>query len=348
MVSIRAVRYDPVMGLRRRRRVTPVLPVALLGLGLVVFAACQDPTQLTLAISTNAKCHDELKATAIYVGGSLGGVNEKVQTSSPVAQTATCTSGDIGTLVVTPGNSQGAVVVIGGFYGKPPTDCVEGHYENCIIARRSFTFIKHASLVIPIPLERSCLNVPCSATTTCHNGACYDAAVDCSSNVTCAVPGTEPDAGSVDAGPNAFVDAPSDMDATSSGSEAGGSGADSSADAADAADSAITKGGTPVCKLVQAQLVVSNCSATDCATLEACCTPNGGGALTCSLAGGNCDTALPILCCDHSDCPMGKCCVGGNTKPVSGVPILDPMPPDGAVVCGFVNRADNTTPGTCQ
>ncbi len=322
------------MGLRRRSRVSPALPVALAGLGLVVFAACQDPTQLTLAISTNAKCHDELKATAIYVGGSLGGVNEKVQTSSPVAQTDTCASGSIGTLVVTPGSSEGAVVVIGGFYGKPPTDCVEGHYENCIIARRSFTFIKHASLVIPIPLERSCLNVPCNATTTCHNGACYDAAVECSSNGTCPVPGTAPGADSVDAGPMAVVEGggPNDTDGSTE-SDSGlptdsGSTPDADQDGGGTVDSGTDSGlvsrpydaGGITCSGMP--LLVTSCDTPgiQCAAGEGCCAP--AGARECGSPA-KCAGIKPVSCCAMVDCPSDlPCCVGGLPPPPNMSPVI--------------------------
>ncbi len=333
---------------RRPFRPRNVLLLAVGGVMLVALtSSCQDPTQFTLVISTNAKCHDELKATAIYVGGSLGAVNDKVQTSSPVANTDNCVSGNVGTLVVTPGNSDGAVVVIGGFYGKLPTACVEGHYENCIVARRSFAFIKHTPLSIPIELERDCLNVPCDVNSTCHNGACYAAGVTCATNGDCSHPG-DGDAGPLDAGPNAFVDAPADKDA----SEGGMTGKDAGEDAGEAADAADGEAGpvTPagvVCKDTGGMLLVSNCGAKDCSGLQACCGPS---AMLVCAAPQSCPGAQSIYCCDHNQCPVGQCCLGGNAKALA--PILGGAGAEAGVfdasACSPVARMPNSTPGTCQ
>lgn len=345
---------------------THVFFVALGGVALsLLSASCQDPTQLTLDISTNAKCHDELNATAIYVGGSLESVDTKVQKSAPVAQTSTCNSGDVGTLVVTPGNSEGAVVVIAGFYGKSPTDCTEQHYDNCIIARRSFTFIQHTPLTIPIELERDCLNVPCDVQSTCHNGQCYAAAINCT-NSGCTKPG-EGSSAPVDGGPNAYVDAPSSSDAAHDASDSGMSRVDSGD-----AEAGTTATG-PVCRDNGAGgLVVKQCGPTDCGNGQACCLPNGGGAtLACTAAPpsvSNCNAGAVIHCCGNDQCPIGMCCVGGNKMVgvFDGVAMgagLDAAMLDDAgnvvdaggfgmdaspMVCTNVARTNNSTPGTCQ
>lgn len=336
--------------------------IATTAAGLVVLtASCQDATQLTLDISTNAKCHDELKSTAIYVGSSLESVNGKLQTGAPVAQTDACNSGEVGTLVVTPGNSQGAVTVVGGFYGKSPTDCVEGHYENCIIARRSFTFIKHQSLTIPIPLERNCLNVPCSATTTCHNGACYDAAVECSGN-SCPVPGTEPDAGSVDAGPMAIVEGGgppvdgSTITGDDSGSDSGETDASGGVDGSDDGSVSATPdagGGSDAAMPLACRsdgmggVEVGGCNGQTCAAGTTCCN-SMGGALGC-YATATCLGANTIYCCNDTDCPGSMCCTGG------GLAVASPPPPPilggvkmGCSEGGLAVRAPNTTPGSCK
>ena len=332
-----------------------MLPSLVIGVALTgIIASCQDPTQLTLIVSTNAKCHDELRSTAIYVSGTLGSVNEKVQTSSPVAQTDNCNAGDIGTLVVTPGNSQGAVVVIGGFYGKSPTECVEGHYDNCIVARRSFTFIKHAALNIPIPLERSCLNVPCSANTTCHNGACYDAAVECL-NGACDVPGTTPDAGSVDAGPMAIVEGggPPDKDGgTTTGSDSGGTQMDGGGmiDGGNAADGSTDSGIVThsydasgiTCAMGGMTLVVNSCVTLNvqCAIGQGCCAPV---ASTVCGSPATCEGVKPVSCCANSECPLDLPCCSAGSPPANASP--PPIAMNG--VCAAVTFLPGGQAGHC-
>jgi hypothetical protein len=313
-------------------------------------ASCQDPTQLTLVLSTNARCHDELRSTAIYVGGSLESVNDKVQTSSPVAQTDTCNSGSIGTLVVTPGDSHGAVVVIGGFNGKPPTDCVEGHYENCIIARRSFTFIKHTPLSIPIQLERDCLNVPCDVHSTCHNGQCYAATISCSDNGTCTKPG-DGDAGPVDGGARLYPDGqPEPLEDGSSivpeGSielpdgniielDSGNPDLDSGQKPdvmvpppVDAGDSGIplSDAGLPIyCSADGGALVVTNCGINPtCGSPGGCCA--FGGTLQCVASVALC-AGLTTYCCNDAQCPGVMTCQGGGkavnlSRPHVFLPVL--------------------------
>ncbi len=342
------------MNSRRRFRPRNALLLAVAGVVLLALtSSCQDPTQFTLVISTNAKCHDELKATAIYVGGSLDAVDKKVQTSFPVANTDNCVSGNIGTLVVTPGNAEGAVVVIGGFNGKLPTACVENNYKDCIIARRSFSFIKHTPLSIPIELERDCLNVPCDVNSTCHNGACYSADITCAANGQCSHPG-DGDAGPVDAGPKLFPDGqpepPGDGSMLPDGALVGPDGAvfipDGGHDAA--ADGEAGTNPTPlVCKDNGGMFVLANCGGKDCIGLQACCGP--AAALACD-APTTCSGVFPIYCCDNTQCPTGQCCVGGNVKAFAP-PILGPGVEAGADaggVCQVILRMNSTTPGTCQ
>lgn len=343
------------MGTRGRSRGRMARHMFAAGLGAVALgvlvASCQDPTQLTLAISTNAKCHDELNATAIYVGGSLESADTKVQKGSPVAQTTTCDSGNIGTLVVTPGNTEGAVVVIAGFFGKSPTDCNDKDFKNCIVARRSFTFIQHTPLTIPIELERDCLNVPCDVSSTCHNGQCFSAAITCTTSG-CTKPG-ENDAGPVDGGPMLFPDGqpePVDDGSTfSDGSSSDGGAKDSGADvgstppmeggAGDAGQNLTCKdpGGGQA-------LSVDGCGGQTCASANACC--NTGTGLMCHLPDDCVNGAAPnIYCCDDIQCPGVRCCIGslavaGGASNVS--------PPRFKVGCPLGARAAGSNPGKCQ
>ncbi len=93
--------------------------------------------------------------------------------------------GFIGTLVVTPGG-QGATLVVAagvGLGGAPPPEpgtCADTEgAKRCIIARRTFSFLEHTSLTLPIELDPLCIGKACEPSSTCFRGACVDAAVVC-------------------------------------------------------------------------------------------------------------------------------------------------------------------------
>ena len=322
------------MGRRRyvriRGAVSTLGSVGALAVASVLAASCQAPTELTLSITTDAQCGVEVKSTAIYVAQSASNADGNVQGRSPIAQTDTCASGTIGTLVVTPGGDEGAVVIIAGFDGKSPTDCVEGNYVNCIIARRSFSFIKHTPLTIPVVLERDCLNVPCDAFSTCHNGSCYSSSVDCTGG-SCNAVGSN-DAGPVDAGPGSILQsdgAPeqfpeaggSDGSSLGDGGDGGNSGGNDGGDSGLADDagggdagtippglSCVPNGGNPVVEGCGGPLIA-------CSSTMACVVPTSGAANgTCQMSPFHTLPGDIKVCCDDTECSGGHCC-GGPVDP---------------------------------
>ena len=300
------------------------VPVALLA------SSCQDPTQLTLVISAEPQC--AITATAVYVGADPDAAHAKSQTGSPEALTSHCVAGDVGTLVVTPGQTSGAVVVVAGV-GKQPTDCFDNHYDGCIVARRSFGFVKHTPLRMPIELDIDCENVPCDATTTCVHGHCKSSAVECTKDGTCSDPGASGDV-LVDGGPKFGPDgAPITMtDSGMSGMDgASGGDASSSVDGSDGASevdgSSLLDGGTTsvdggptfdsgnpaaMCKddgTGTSTLFFAGCGGKDCSSLEACCEPTGLLSPVCDNAvAGQCAGSPGIGCCMTSQCPGGMIC----------------------------------------
>lgn len=212
----------------RKPHSTRLLPRAswlLLFAGALSLAECRDPTQITLEISTDAKCED-VRGTTIGVGRIT-----ELEEKSPVAQTEACSaaSGRIGSLVVVPsGDKDGEVsirVVTG--VGKSPEACVnDGYKGGCIVARRTIRYLPHTPLEMPIELGVDCLDIPCGATQTCYKGQCVSPTIDpekCEQG-DCRPEGGDgglPDAGP-DAEPDAAPDAPPDVsvDAADGGSDA--------------------------------------------------------------------------------------------------------------------------------
>ena len=94
-------------------------------------------------------------------------------------------SGLIGTLVVAPGGRTATIVVavgvkVGGAPAPEPSACADGTAaQSCIIARRSFAFIDHTSLTLPVVLDLRCVGQTCEPSSTCFKGTCVDASVTC-------------------------------------------------------------------------------------------------------------------------------------------------------------------------
>jgi outer membrane protein assembly factor BamB len=147
----------------------------LAGTVLIGTPHCQQPTEVTLAITTNVPCA-ELQGVTITVGPA-----SQVETMAPSTETQSCaTSGNIGTIVLVPSGSDSAAVdikVIGGVSRDPLTCTAPGYGTGCIVARRSLDFIPHTPLVLDIFLNQDCNGVACAADETCTNGACTSSQV---------------------------------------------------------------------------------------------------------------------------------------------------------------------------
>jgi hypothetical protein len=334
-------------------------------------ASCQDPTQLTLVVTAEPQC--AISSTALYVGSGSDEAYAKSQSGSPEALTSHCVGGDIGTLVVTPGQMTGAVVVIGAV-GKSATDCVDGHYDGCIIARRSFSFVRHTPLRIPIELDVDCENVPCDSTSTCVHGHCKSAVVDCSSG-TCI---DKADGGDVlvDGGPMFYPDGatvPMDsgmMTGTDGSMMLGDSGesddgsalADAAVDGSDSgivsttADSGTDAGnmgfdaGNPnaMCAFDGTHLYVTGCGPNDlaCNYPLGCCATPAAGQLGCN-GGDQCAVGTPVGCCDNADCPTGQTCCGPPGI-ILRTPTAFPVGGPDVKLCAGGPLVAGGAPGHCQ
>lgn len=143
---------------------------------------CKTATQVTVEIKTVGvlSCSDLKGVDVVVAGASI----EAEQRTDLGALTASVPRGGcdgertIGTLVVTPGSARAAIVVVARVdEGAKCTS--KDNYKGCIVARRSFAFVEHAALTLPISLEASCKDVPCTAITSCRTGACVSSEAEC-------------------------------------------------------------------------------------------------------------------------------------------------------------------------
>ena len=188
--------------------------VALAGAVTVASAseACRSATQMELDVTYNGPCKD-LDSVAFIVGTDPYVAESRIANNVFTTTTRDCTQvsptlARVGTLVLTPNadTNHTALVVLAGF-GIPVEQCkASDGYFGCIIARRSFVFVPHTSLTLGVSLDADCLNVPCSAVSTCSHKQCIDSNVECSADGCKKV-------GETDDGGVATVDAPTSSDA---------------------------------------------------------------------------------------------------------------------------------------
>jgi hypothetical protein len=142
----------------------------------IAVAACRDPTEVTLVLSTNA-------CDAGYAGTSIAVASRNVTSpESPVATTMNCSpDGSIGTLVVVPGAmGEGTFIVTVQADlapGSDPGSACDVDASRCIVATREMGFIDHTRLTLPIVLDRDCEGVVCEAGTTCVQATCVSSEI---------------------------------------------------------------------------------------------------------------------------------------------------------------------------
>ncbi|HSO41193.1 MAG TPA: hypothetical protein VLT33_52060 [Labilithrix sp.] len=305
-------------------------------MALATAPGCRDATQMTLELSLTprAQC-TEVHGTAITVGADPTATEARVRDEYVTATTTACdpSSRAIGTLVLTPGDSDSASVVVVVAYDQvAPASCKPPAYKGCIVARRRFTFAKHTHLTMPITIDPDCKDVPCDAFSTCRTGVCFDSDVACSGDA-CTEPGATPDGGTSEAGV-VIPDAGQDGATTGDGGPGdGGPGDGSILDGAgdgstDGAAGDGSVGGAADCVLPSDSLV---CGGLACAgTAVSCCgTAPANATCTASACPGN-----NRYCCKPADCPAGKNCVRAL-----GMGLV-PGPANGANPFGDI--------GTCQ
>lgn len=227
------------------RRMTRVRKTAL-SFGVLAFVAivsCREPTEVTVRITSGEKC-TALSGVQIVVGQSQAETQDRFEKGFTAAVTRSCDpTGFIGTLVVTPGGSGGTIVVsagvmVGGAPAPDPTTCADPvTAKSCIIARRSFSFVDHTSLLLPIELDPACVGKVCDPASTCFKGGCVAASVTCNGDQ-CGLPEEHPgegdagarESGSSDGAYDADLDGMS-LDDTSSSGDTGTPITDASAEA---------------------------------------------------------------------------------------------------------------------
>lgn len=159
----------------------------------ILAAACREPTEITISITTDVPCNEVALA---------GGVAIRVGTSASVESNASsavvapdCKAGAIGTLAIVPSKSvddQVAIEVAVASRSNPAlpfiksVDCDSQNPGNCIIAKRVLRYIPHTALDLPIHLSLKCAGVKCAnANETCVDGVCVGVTPDCTIDNTC-------------------------------------------------------------------------------------------------------------------------------------------------------------------
>ncbi|MBS2018349.1 MAG: hypothetical protein JST00_36120 [Deltaproteobacteria bacterium] len=172
-----------------------------IGTGALVLA-CWNPTEVRISLVTDLPCVTSLAgdgsvgaeagATAPPTQGLRTGIyfGDDLRTADQQADTFRCVAGtpdsEIGELVVVPGDDPDRKVVVHVVMtvdGRPPDTCrgVGGpptDPKSCIVARRTFRFIRHASRPITIRLDAVCRGVTCLDDETCINGRCQSGDID--------------------------------------------------------------------------------------------------------------------------------------------------------------------------
>jgi hypothetical protein len=258
----------------RRRQTALSFGVVVL---FAVVVSCREPTQITVVIRTGEKCSD-LSGAEIVVGPNQQETQTRFEQKFTAAQSHDCdATGLIGTLVVTPGGAGGTIVVaagvrVGGAPAPDPADCATAaNAKSCIVARRSFSFLDHTSLTLPIELDPLCVGQACDPASTCFKGSCVDATVSCV-GADCGLPQEHPgsgsgtDASSSDGAYDADLDGMSFEDVTDTGTDGttvvdGGPDADSGGfDAA----------GYPLCALSNATDICQGDGTNGIASIGSC------------------------------------------------------------------------------
>lgn len=270
--------------------------LAVLG-AAVIPAACREPTQMTLVVSTDVPCA-ALREVVMVAANESRIAEERVPSGFYAATTNACAAGGhVGTLVLTPAeNGRGGVVVVAGV-DRAASECKPADgYFGCVVARRSFSFVDHTPLELPVALMLDCKNVPCDAVSTCVRGACVSSDVSCT-DTGCAPFGSPPDGGPPalsDAGDGAPGLDGNDLDATSDATS------DAPPDAkVDGADGSTTSDG------IQCSVNPPFGAAVTCAQGVSCCYGSFGSA-SCAPTGTCSDN--DFRCRGPADCQLGQTC----------------------------------------
>lgn len=262
--------------------------------------ACKDPTQVTVEITTLGFRCSELRKISIVVASDPDKAEAKAV--FPQAEVTSCEDDHrVGTLVLTPAEDRGAVMVLASYTDRR---CEPPRYEGCIVARRAFSFIDHVPLRLPIALEASCKDVPCNALSSCRSGQCVSSSADCHDDGTCAAPAqpvVAEDGGVVPPPPTDLVDAGPPNDGATPPDDVYVPPVDAGIDApADAGEDVVKGTGYGnICPIANAP--------TDCFV---------GGQVCCTYAGYTCTTWNADA--GGTDAYMAPACGGAQFFPCTG------------------------------
>jgi hypothetical protein len=318
------------MGNRGHGRSSASLVLAAGALASWLGQACRSPTQVTLVIESPVVACASLEGVTVTVAGEPAIAEERATGAVFTAVPTECASDDqVGTLVVTPGpTGRAAVVVVAGIRRRASECTAANAYEGCVVARRTFSFIDHVPLTVPMPIDPACVDVPCDAESTCVGSACVPSELLCD-DTGCSAPGapgagaSSPDAGADSAEPQSPGDASLDDAARDSGPVP---------ETCDPVCSPSPTGGERCaankqvcCKTYDPSATTISCQTScsgdrlccvgksDCADSSSfCCTPKGGGQDTGCRALAECTV---ILCRTDADCPgVNAICATGTSS----------------------------------
>ena len=151
----------------------------------LAFAGCYDATQVTVEITTDIPCDENMRVET----GVLIGPDESLATSDRAfsALSVVCANGKIGSIVLVPSDSRSDVVrievVANVGVGGSAEACRQGG-AGCVLAKRRLRYLPHRGVHLPIALTGGCVGATCSdPNATCIRGAC--AAASCADPATC-------------------------------------------------------------------------------------------------------------------------------------------------------------------
>ncbi len=150
---------------------------ALVGmLGATSSVACAPPTEIVVTVTTDVACTSSVR-TAV----SVAETSAEAEARAPSTTSSQCTSGRVGSVVLTPSEARNGLVNIRVVMGitRPAETCAAAGYAGCVVARRALRYLSGRRLDVPIKLEDSCRGVVCSPDTTCAAGRCIPATSDC-------------------------------------------------------------------------------------------------------------------------------------------------------------------------
>ncbi len=174
---------------RARRAASTAAVLTLFVAPIASMAACYAPTQMTLLVTTDVACAEN-PSTAIYTGAPF---SDDPSAQHPGCEQGASGEGQVGSVTIVPsddrdGRARVKVVLV---RGGDPAQCNEKS-SDCIVATRSFSFVEHRALRLPIRLRKECFGqLSCREGETCGpGGRCIVDEVTCTKG-DCVLPGEE-------------------------------------------------------------------------------------------------------------------------------------------------------------